>query len=145
MAKAKTLCTKQLAVIDDLFEDKIEESEILKNHNLSRKLFEKWLADKGFLDHIDRRIAWEYRLGEIKMARSVTKAVTNLMKLTESGQPETARKACLDVITMQANLSAGVQASKDNTKPPAESLPFSRETAGKMLALLAEEKSISTS
>jgi hypothetical protein len=145
MIKAKPLCVRQLAVIDDLFKDKIEESEILKNHNLNRKLFEKWLADESFLDYLNRRIAWEYRLGEILLARSVSKAVSILVKLTESSQSETARKACLDIITMRANLSAGVQASEDNPKPPAESLPFSHETAGKMLAFLAEEKKLKLS
>jgi hypothetical protein len=145
LAKIKPLNVKQLAVIDDLFKDKIEQSGILKNHNLSRKLFEKWLADESFLDHLDRRMAWEYRRGEIMLARSVSKAVSNLMKLTESSQTETARKACLDIITMRTNLSAGVQASNDNPKPPAESLPFSHETAGKMLAFLTEEKTLNLS
>ena len=145
MTKARPLCARQLAVIDDLFKDKIEESEILKNHKLNSKLLEKWLADESFLDHLNRRIVWEYRLGEILLARSVRKAVSNLMKLTESNQPETARKACLDIITMRDNHLEGVQALNETPKPPSESLPFSHETAGKMLACLAEEKTLNLS
>jgi hypothetical protein len=144
VAKIEPLNAKQLAVIDDLFEDK-KEQEILKNHNLSRKLFEKWLADKGFIDHLDERKVWEYRRCELILARKARDAVTKLVKLTESNHKETARKACLDIITMRANLSEGVQASNDNRKPQTESLPFSPEIAGKLLGVLAEEKTLSLS
>ena len=48
MSKEKRLSAKQLAVIDDLFEGEIKEAEILKKHNLSRNLFQKWLADESF-------------------------------------------------------------------------------------------------
>ena len=146
MAKPKPLSAKQLAMIDDLFEGRQEESEILKNHNVSRKLYDLWLADEGFNDHLDRRTEWEYRRNEILLVRSARKAVSNLLGLTESKQAETARKACIDIITMRANLLAGTSAKPvDNATSPPESQPFSPETAGKLLAVLSEEKTISTS
>jgi hypothetical protein len=144
MAKIEALNAKQLAVIDDLFEDK-KEQEILKTHNLSRKLYEKWLADESFNRQLDRRTEWEYRRNEIILARCVREAMSNLMELTKSTQAETARKACLDIITMRANLSEGVQASNDNRKPQTESLPFSPEAAGKLLGVLAEEETVCAS
>jgi predicted DNA-binding protein YlxM (UPF0122 family) len=49
MPKVKQLTTKQLAVIEDLFNEKLSETEILKNNNISRFLYNKWLADKNFI------------------------------------------------------------------------------------------------
>ena len=140
MSKEKPLSAKQLAVIEDLFEDK-QEQEILKKHNLSRKLYNKWLADESFNSQLDRRAEWEYRKSAFKLARSARDAVSNLMKLTESEQGETARKACIDIITISANRSAGTNATPgENPAPPLESPPLSPETAGKLLAVLAEQQ-----
>jgi len=143
MSEEKPLSAKQLAVIEDLFEGK-KEQEILEKHKLRRKLYEKWLADEGFNRRLDRCAEWEYRKSAFKLARSARDAVSKLAGLTESKQAETARKACVDLITISANRSAGGSATKaDNPAPPPESPNFSPETAGKLLALLAEEKEAS--
>jgi hypothetical protein len=140
MSKEKPLSAKQLAVIEDLFEGK-KDQEILKKHKLSRKLYEKWLADESFNRRLDRRAEWEYRKSAFRLARSARDAVSNLMKLTESEQGETARKACIDIITISANRSAGTNATPgENPTPPLESPPLSPETAGKLLAVLAEQQ-----
>jgi hypothetical protein len=141
MAKSIPLSVKQLAVIDDLFEGK-EEQEIFEKHNISRKLYDRWLADESFNRRLDSRMVWEYRRNEIILARSVREAVSNLMELTKSSQAETARKACIDIITMRANLLAGnttVPANNATMTVP-ESPNFSSETASKLLAVLAEEE-----
>lgn len=146
MTKVKPLNAKQLAVIDDLFEGRLEEQKILKNHNISRKLYDRWLADESFNQQLVRRTEWEYHRVEIILARSAQQAVSNLMELTKSKQSETARKACIDVITMRANILAGNRSSGtpalpvDNPKLLPESPNLSHETAGKILAVLAEEK-----
>jgi hypothetical protein len=147
MAESKSLSVKQLAVIDDLFNGELKESEILEKHNISRKLYEKWLADESFNRQLDSRMVWEYRRNEIILARSVHEAVSNLMELTKSKQAETARKACIDIITMRANLLAGTPALPVNnaTLTPTESQQFSPETTGKLLAILAEEEAIGAS
>jgi hypothetical protein len=142
MAKVKPLSAKQLAVIDDLFVGELEEQQILENHNISRKLYDKWLADESFNRHLDWRIEWENRRNELMLARKTREAVSSLVNLTKSEQAETARKACIDIITMRANRLAGTQAgSVNNSTTPPESPPFSPETAGKILAVLAEETS----
>ena len=142
MTNAKPLNVKQLAVIDDLFVGELEEHEILKNHNISRKLYDKWLADETFNRRLDWRVAWEYRRSEFMLARKARQAVSDLVGLTKSGQSETARKACLDIITMRANRLAGTQTTPgDNPAPPPDSPNFSPETTSKLLAVLAEEKS----
>lgn len=141
MAKAKPLSAKQLAVIDDLFEGELKEPQILEKHNISRTLYEKWLADEDFHCHLETRMVWEYRRSEIILVRSARQAVSNLMDLTKSKQAETARKACIDVITMRANFLSGTRAGLiDNPKPPPETPNFSPVTAGKLLAVLANDK-----
>lgn len=143
MTNAKTFSAKQLDVIEDLFEGE-QEQAILEKHNLSRKLYNKWLADESFNSQLDWRLAWEYRRSEFILARKAEEAVSNLMDLTKSEQSETARKACLDMITMRVNRSVGTNATPgDNPTPNPESPPLSPETAGKILAVLAEEKKAS--
>jgi len=139
MSKEKPLSAKQLAVIEDLFEGK-KEQEILEKHNLSRKLYEKWLADDAFISQLDRHMAWEYRRSELMLARKARDAVSDLVGLTKSQQSETARKACLDIITMRANRLAGTPAVPVDNPTSAVPQPLSIETAGKILAVLAEEK-----
>lgn len=146
MAKAKPLDARQLALMDDLFKDEPKESQILKNHNVSRRLFDRWLADEDFCRHLETRKAWEHHLNEIILIRSAREAVTNLMALTKSQQAETARKACLDIITMSADLSAGSDTKPGgNSTPASESLNLTPERAGKILTFLAEEKPVGTS
>lgn len=142
MAKLKALNAKQLAVIDDLFEGRMEEPEMLKNHNISRKLYDRWLADESFNGHLDRRMVWEYRRCEFMLAHYARVAASNLVRLTDADpkQPEAARKACIDIITMRANLLAGTPAVPVDNSASAESPPMTPETAGKILAVLAEEK-----
>ena len=141
MSKEKPLSAKQFAVIEDLFEGELKEREILKKHNLSRKLYEKWLVDESFNDQLDRRAEWEYRHSELMLARKAREAVSNLVALTKSKQQETARKACVDLITISANRASGTNPPPDeNPVPPPESPPLSPETAGKLLAVLAEQQ-----
>jgi hypothetical protein len=150
MADARPLSAKQLAVIEDLFEGE-KEVEILKKHNISRKLYDRWLADESFNRHLDRRIVWEYRRCEFMLARKAREVAAKLVDLTKSEQPEAARKACIDIITMRANLLAGTCSSGtpaksiDNPALSPESQPFPPEIAGKLLAILAEEKMVSVS
>lgn len=141
MIKAKTLSAKQLAVIDDLFVGRLGEREILEKHNLSRRLYDKWLADVAFNDHLDRRMVWEYRRCEFMLAHYARVAASNLVRLTDCKTEEAARKSCINIITMRANRLAGTPAVPvDNPTPTSESLNLSPETTGKLLAVLAEEK-----
>ena len=140
MAKAKGLSAKQLDVIEDLFAGK-KEKEILKTHKISRKIYDKWLADEAFNTRLDWCIQWEYRKSAFKLARSVPEAMSELMELAKSKKTETARKACIDIITMQANLVAETPSTPtDNHALPTESPGISSETAGKVLAVLAEQQ-----
>lgn len=141
MTNAKSLSAKQLTVIEDLFAGELDEQKILEKHKLSRKLYNKWLADEAFSSRLESRLEWEKRRFELMLVRKAGDAVSSLAKLAESEKGETARKACLDIITMQANHLTGTPTTPgDSPAPTPESPQFSPETAGKLLAVLAREK-----
>jgi len=142
MRKKKRLSPRQLAVIEDLFAGESDETAVLKQHNVSRTLYNQWLADPAFIEQFDVLIAGAYRRSSFAMARNASKAATQLLTLAEKGTGETARKACLDIINMHPSirLSDSSAPSTGKQTPPPEPSRLTPETAGKLLAVLAEEK-----
>jgi hypothetical protein len=139
MSKVRQLTKRQLEVIEDLFESDKKESEILKKHNLSRIIFNKWLSDKNFADEFDRRIAAAQRRTATNIALGISKAIENLVDLS-GGEGETARKACLDIITLQNQVNTEMQQQhevSEHSNSPKSSL--SDEEASRILAALAQE------
>jgi len=142
--KKMKLSKRQLAVIEDLFDGEIEEQAVLDKYRVSRRLYNKWLADSNFAGEFDRRIDAAYRQSAVLIARYAPLAAAKLVQLTDSKNQETARKACLDIISMHASREArdDGRGTKDETEP-AESPPqseLSDQTASQLLATLAEEK-----
>jgi len=142
MTGKKQLRKRQLAVIDDLFSGELDEQAVLDKYKLSRNVYNKWLADEQFGAELARRAANARLQSEILIARYCTVAAAKLVQLTESAKEETARKACLDVISLP-NIAAKKteppnKTQKDSHKPAER---FSEGTASKLLAALAEEKS----
>lgn len=141
MAKTKQLSKRQLNVIEDLFDERMLEQEVLEKYNVGTKLFHKWLADEIFTEQLDKRITASYRSSAIYIARYAPLAAAKLVQLTDSAKVETARRACLDIISMNSSGEnpAGTPAPGNETVN--ENLPLlSEKTAGKLLAVLAEEK-----
>ena len=146
MAKAKQLTKRQLAVLADLFAGELNEQAVLDRHKVSSKLYNRWLADEQFADEFDRRIASAYRQSEFIIARYAPLAAAKLVQLTESDKDETARKACLDILSQIANGKSQI-ANADSRQAipvaelsdlPTEQLP--PQTVSRLLAALAEEK-----
>ncbi len=138
MSESKKLTKRQLAVLEELFTSNREEKTVLKNHAVPRSLYERWLADKRFADQFQQRIAGAYRQSHIILARKAPQAARRLIKLTESDKEETARKACLDIISMQH--PAGREIPSDTppaSEPSAPAADLSPETASRLLATLA--------
>jgi hypothetical protein len=139
MAKAKNLTKKQLAVLDELFLGELNEQQVLDKYNVNRSRYYKWLTDEVFAEQFDRRIAASYRQSAALLARYATLAAAKLVQLTESENQETARKACLDIISMQGKTSDPRPKTEDSGSANPVS-PLSPETASKILEVLAQEK-----
>jgi hypothetical protein len=144
MPGAKQLTKKQLGVIEDLFTGELDEQAILDKYKLSRKLYDQWRNDESFAEQFEKRITDSYRQSDVLIARYAPIAAAKLIQLTESDKPETARKACLDIISMPI-LTANRKAQPSEESQPGDNQPpvsLNAETAGKLLAVLAEDKKI---
>jgi len=158
MKTKKQLNKRQLAVIDQLFKGELDEQAILDKYKVSHNLYKRWLANKNFTDEIDRRIESSLRQSALLIARYAPLAAAKLVQLTDSENQETARKACLDIISMlDARYSIpdtrtgdeGRRKMDDGRGTPVLSEvegkdegrgPLSPETASRLLSALAEER-----
>ena len=135
------LSKRQLAVVEDLFAGELDEQAVLDKHKVSRKLYEKWLADEHFNEAFNKLIARAHRQGLLIIARYAPLAASKLVQLTGSDSAETARKACLDIISMPSTHSGPYLAPQFTAGPdavPASAKQLSPETASRLLAALAE-------
>jgi len=138
MSESKKLTKRQLVVLEDLFTGKDEEETILKRHHVPRALYEKWLANERFVRLFEQRIDHAYRQSRMILARNASEAAKRLVELTQKDTGETARKACLDIITLQH--ATGRKAPSE--VPPvqqaqASEKDLSPEAASRLLAALA--------
>lgn len=149
MAKRKQLTQRQLAVIEDLFSDFsiVDEQAVLDKHNVSRSVYNKWLTDSLFTEQFDRRIAAAHRQSAALIARYAPLAAAKLVQLTDSDKEETARKACLDIISMPqiartcGNAGADANPKSQMANQKSQIAPeLSDQTVSRLLAILAEEK-----
>lgn len=139
MARRRYLSQKQLAVLDDLFTSDLDEQAILDKHKVRWSTYERWLADKLFVERFKRYVNGLKRRSELLMAKYSCLAAAKLVELTASDKAETARRACLDIISVP-KIAANKDEQPDKTQKDgdrqAEQLPA--ETASKILAALAE-------
>jgi len=149
MTKRNQLTKRQLAVIEDLFSDfsMADEQAVLDKHKVSRNLYNKWLADSSFIEQIEQRIAAAHRQSAALIARYAPLAAAKLVQLTDSEKEETARKACLDIISMPQIASLKSQTENHKAKianrgtSDSQIAPqLSDQTVSRLLAVLAEEK-----
>jgi hypothetical protein len=139
MSKQNKLSQRQLAVIEDLFAGELDEQAVLEKRRVSPRLYRKWQADDAFIEQFERRIAAAYRRSAALLARSAPKAAAKLVQLTQCDKEETARKACLDIISMQTPLLGPPRPKAADPDVPEQSPTLSERAASKILALLAEE------
>ena len=135
MAKAKRLSRKQLALAEDLYSGKLNEQQLLDKYQLGRQLYRKWLADRQFNEELDQRIVGAHRQSTFVLARNACEVAETLVKLTKCNKEETARKACLDIITMNRSTALAAHEVASDHKP----VPISPQAASHILAILAEE------
>jgi hypothetical protein len=140
--KQKCISKRQLDVIEELFAGDMDEAEVLKKHGVSNRLYSKWLRDEVFSGELRFRIESGQRQGELIIARYVPVAAAKLVALTESGKEETARKACLDIISLPVSFG---QPEREDVPDKNELNPeagLSPALAGKLLAALAKEEQL---
>lgn len=141
MAGRKYLSQRQLAVLGDLFNSDLDEQAVLDKYKVRRSTYDRWLADKVFAERFKRYVNNMRRRSELLMAKYSCLAAAKLVELTASGKDETARKACLDIISLPKIGPQKTEQSdkgKKDSDEQAEQLP--EATASRLLAALAEEK-----
>ena len=141
--KPKQLSKRQLAVAEDLFDGKLDESEILEKHNLSISTLRKWLGSENFAGELTFRTEAARRQSEMIIARFAPAAAAKLVALTECEKEETRRKACLDVITAASSNPASAiiaQSGSDanNTDKTAVPTSLTPQLASRLLAVMTD-------
>ena len=139
MRKKNTLTKRQFDVINDLFAGGFDEQAVLKKHNISPRLYDKWQSEDVFIEHLERRIAAAYRQSSVTIAAYAPIAAAKLVNLTDAEHPETARKACCDIISMQASAVARSKPQAPALGTPDLPQNLTPENAAKILEILAEE------
>jgi hypothetical protein len=138
MGKRRHLTARQLTVLNDLFNSDLDEQGVLDKHKVRRSTYERWLANELFAERFNRDVNSIRRRSELLMAKYSCLAAAKLVELTASEKAETARKACLDIISQPKIATEAERSEKDGNK---QTLPFSGATASRILEVLAEEKS----
>ena len=136
--KQKYLTRRQVDVIDDLFSGRMTEPEVLAKHKVGTLVYRKWLRDEAFADELAFRIESARRQSDIIIAQCAPMAAAKLVQLTESKKEETARKACLDIVTRPEAGASPKDTLTDEKEEFASNL--SPELAAKLLKTLAGEK-----
>jgi len=144
MARKKHLSKKQLAVIEEMFSGELDEQQVLDKHKVSRNVYNRWLTDENFCAEFDRRIDSARRQGELIIAKYASLAAAKLVQLTESESQETARKACLDIISLPPATAKKPQGASESEQAGEQQPPLSDEAVSRLLAVLAEEKKENT-
>jgi len=137
---------RQLSFVEGLFdqESQLTVEELLEKLNVDKMQFMLWLKDFRFRKEIQNRITWSNTLGQILLAKYTIVAASRLIALTDSKNSEVARRACLDIISMnQTSTKRSIikhikQVNKRKGENKTPDIDISQEKAGKLLELLAE-------
>jgi len=129
----KYLYGKQLRVLDDLFSGEMSEKEMLERHKVKRRTYEEWYEEELFAKEFKRRVNFLNRQAELILARYKSLAAAKLVSLTDSEREETARRACLDIISLK-----GQDDGKGRADGEADKEELSEEKANAILSALAE-------
>lgn len=142
MAYGNQLTKRQLAVLDDLFNgDANDEQAVLDKYNVNSSLYNKWLSDDAFVEQFDARVTGLRRQSELIIARYAALAAAKLVQLTESEKEETARKACLDIISLADTKAKKAPPADNQNDAEPQQMELSQAQAGRLLAAIADENS----
>ncbi len=138
MQETKKLTRRQRAVIEDLFTSEMEDEQVLAKHNVAPALYSRWLTDERFVEQFERRIAQAYHFSRVTLARYAPVAAGKLITLTDCEKEETARKACLDIVTFNGVAPGTIvrPAPREEQHTPAN-VELPPEVASRLLTALA--------
>jgi hypothetical protein len=131
------LTKKQLEIIDELFKNGGDETEISMKYGISYKQWVKWLGNKHFSEEVAGRIELAKCRSQILMAKYIPLAAAKLVQLCNSENNETGRRACLDILALETGPKQVSDTSTNQSPEPAANIDAA--TASKLLAALAEE------
>ncbi len=140
---AGKLTTKQLAIIDGLLTGKIKQEKLFKKYKVKKSIYYKWLNESAFRQEFARRVEWMKFQNQLLILRYISVAAAKLIALTESKSEETARKACLDVLSLPMSF-AGNSDNEDNSLQDEQQGEITQATAEKLLEALAAEETRET-
>ena len=140
MKKTKTLTSRQLLVIDDLFAGELDEQQVLEKRGITAKTYRKWLGDQMFTEELAFRMNTARLKSQLIIARFARVAAMKLVSLTESDKEETARKACLDIISSSTDAAFSSSQSAQSTGPEILCERLTPRVASRLLCILAEEE-----
>jgi len=139
MQETKKLTRRQRAVIEDLFTSEMEDEEVLAKHNVAPALYSRWLSDERFVEQFERRIAQAYHASRVTLARYAPVAAGKLITLTDCEKEETARKACLDIVTFNATATGtATQSTAPREAQTPSNVELPPEVASRLLTALTE-------
>ena len=129
------LTKRQLNFIDELFKSGGDEAAVCLSNNISAAVYRRWLNQKAFTDELVFRGESAKRASRILLTQYLTVAAAKLVALTGSDKEETARRACLDILSLNND-----EVAADEEMPAEAALPkISPQTASKLLKVLAED------
>ena len=131
------LTKRQLKFIDELFKSGGDEASACARNNISAAVYRQWLNQKAFTDELVFRSDSAKRASKILLTQYLMVAAAKLVELTGSDKEETARRACLDILSLNND-----EVAADEEMPTEAPLPkISPQTASKLLKVLAEANS----
>lgn len=133
-SKVNKLTKCQQNFIDELFKSGSDEASVCAKNNISDTLYRRWLNQKAFTDELIFRGGCARRASRILLTQYLTVAAAKLVALTGSDKEETARRACLDILSLNDTKTA----SDDEIPTETPALNISPQTASKLLKVLAE-------
>lgn len=141
----KRLSRKQSAILDELFnsEQNMSEQQILEKHGVKAADYGSWQSEPVFALEFEARMETLGRQSRLLIARYASYAAAKLIALTESSNVETARKACLDIISLltpaDPKAKTETDVSEHKASESAQLPPISPQLAEKILESIAQQ------
>ena len=131
----KVITKKQRAVLDEIFDNGLSETDAATKHGIDAATYRRWLKDETYQNEMRLYIESAQRQGRLLIARHCAFAAAKLVGLANSDKEETARKACLDIIGAYQTTDNRVQSTDDSEQQT--DFNITNEKAEKILEILA--------